>query len=186
MFREIRHCFSNLYRQFAVGASTRICGAFSSGSRFCNKVKRMLQFFRSPSGPYPERRAIQQMWNTLCLNWRWFFVTQSLRASRIGAFRPRSAKVVSIQPCSTCASKLMAASLHNSSEIDQQFSLKSVNRLKVGVLTTTTPSPVKVMAIKKDYGLMLRQLLLVRFCQVILVLAQERNSNNAYRCSTKL
>ncbi len=80
----------------------------------------------------------------------------------------------------------MAASLHNSYEIDQQFSLKSVNRLKVGVLRTTTPSPVKVMAIKKDYGLIVRQLLLVRFCQVILVLAQEHNSNNAYRCSTKL
>ncbi len=29
----------------------------------------------------------------------------------------------------------MAASLHNYHEIDQQFSLKSVNRLKVGVLT---------------------------------------------------
>ncbi len=34
----------------------------------------MLQFFPLPRlGHTQNVAAIQQMWNTLCLNWRWFF-----------------------------------------------------------------------------------------------------------------
>lgn len=55
----------------------------------------MLQFSAPRLGHTQYVAAIQQMWNTLRLNWRWFFVTQIVKGFMIGAFRPRSAKVVS-------------------------------------------------------------------------------------------
>ncbi len=47
------NCFSNLYGRSRVGASTRICGAFSSGSRFCSRGKENAAVFPLPVWAIP-------------------------------------------------------------------------------------------------------------------------------------
>ncbi len=76
----------------------------------------MLQFFRSPSGPYPERRGHSADVEYTLPELEMVFVTQIVKGFKDRSLQAQILqKWFRIQPCSTCASKLMAASLHNSS-----------------------------------------------------------------------